>query len=395
MDLDLIKYNTEEIIPYDNLLEKLKSGKSLRVKFGADPSAPDLHLGHTVILRKLRQLQDMGHTIVFLIGDFTAMIGDPTGKSETRKPLTQDQVLSNAKTYQEQVFKILDKTKTEVVYNSSWLNQLQPSELVKLCSKYTVARMLERDDFAKRFHNEQSICVHEFLYPLFQGYDSVALNADIEIGGTDQKFNLLMGRHLQKEYGQPPQTIITMPIIEGTDGVQKMSKSLGNHIGITDPPSEMFGKLMSIPDSLTIRYFRYLTGLSQDKINVLDEGLKHNTLHPRDIKAQLAHTITADFWGDQLADKASDEFKRVFASDGIPDDIPTVRLPMTETKLVAIISGNDLATGNREAIRLIEQGAVAINGEKVTSTSYTFVPQRENELILKVGKRKFLKIVAE
>ncbi|HAR64112.1 MAG: tyrosine--tRNA ligase [Candidatus Margulisiibacteriota bacterium] len=391
MDISLIQYNTEEIIPRESLIEKLQLNRPLRIKFGADPSAPDLHLGHTVILRKLKELQKLGHEVIFLIGDFTAMIGDPTGKSETRKPLSKEQVLENAKSYQDQIFRILDREKTQVVYNSTWLRTLSAIDMVKLTSKYTVARMLERDDFEKRFKNEQSICVHEFLYPLFQGYDSVELNADIEIGGTDQKFNLLMGRHLQKEYGQNPQVIITMPILEGTDGVQKMSKSLGNHIGITESPSNIFGKIMSIPDSLIIRYYKLLTPLSPEKITELEAGLANGTQHPREVKDNLAYMITQEFCGDENAAKARDEFKRVFSNSGIPDNIPTITLPAEEIKLVAFLQEHGLVTGNREYCRLIEQGAISINGEKITRDTSSIIP--EKDLIIKVGKRKFIKII--
>lgn len=390
--LKKLDYNTAEIIPREELIEKLNSGKKLRIKFGADPSAPDLHLGHTVPLRKLKELQDMGHHIIFLIGDFTAMIGDPTGKSETRKSLSKEQVMENALSYQNQVFKILDKDKTEVVYNSSWLKKLSPEDMIKLMSNYTVARMLERDDFSKRFKNEQSICIHEFMYPLLQGHDSVALKADIELGGTDQKFNLLVGRQLQKEAGQKPQAVIMMPILEGTDGVQKMSKSLGNHIGITEPPQDIFGKVMSIPDTLIIKYYEFLTSKSTEEIQKIQKGMEDRSLNPRFVKDDLAYIITGDFCGEEAAKMARDNFKNVFSNSGIPDEIKTIKITEKEINLISTLKDNKLIASNREGINLLKQGAISINGEKLTADTKTIIIK--NEHIIKVGKRKFIKLIS-
>lgn len=355
-----------DVINVDDLKELFSSKRKLKVKWGADPSAPDLHLGHTVVLRKLKLLQDLGHEIVFLIGDFTAMIGDPTGKSKTRKELSEEEVKKNAETYQEQVFKILDRKKTTVVYNSAWLNQLKARDMVKLTAHYNVARMLERDDFNKRFHNNISISLHEFLYPLLQGYDSVALEADIEMGGTDQKFNLLVGRHLQKEYGQKPQVVLTMPILEGLDGVQKMSKSLGNHVGLTDSPNEMFGKLMSIPDSLIIRYFELITDIPENEIMNMKKQIAEDTVNPRDLKVKLAKNIVEIYHSKEDADKAEEYFITAFSQKDIPDDIPELRASDMEDTLLNIMSRTEpwSARSKKEIKRLFEQG-VFVNGEKI------------------------------
>ena len=388
---DLIKKGTVEIIPEQKLKEKLSSSKNLSIKWGADPSAPDLHLGHTVILRKLKQFQDMGHEIVFLIGDFTAMIGDPTGKSETRKPLTKEDIKKNAKTYKEQVFKILDKNKTAIVYNSSWLDKMSLRDVISLTSKHSVARMLERDDFAKRFSKEKSISIHEFLYPLLQGYDSVHLKSDVEIGGTDQKFNLLVGRQLQKDYGQEEQTIITMPILEGTDGKQKMSKSLGNHIGLMEPAKEIFGKIMSIPDESMIKYFTLLTDVSSEEISEYQNKLTCGTIHPRDLKEKLAKIITATYHSKKEAEDAAQEFKKVFSSKGIPDDIPSFKLSKEGLSLIDIMVNQNLASSKSEARRLIKQNAVSIDSQTITDETHQVAAGKE--LVLKVGKRKFLRII--
>ncbi|MFC1478090.1 tyrosine--tRNA ligase [Candidatus Margulisiibacteriota bacterium] len=376
---ETFKAGTVEIIPEADFDLAIKKGKKLKVKWGADPSAPDLHLGHTVILRKLKQLQDAGHEITFLIGDFTAMIGDPTGKSETRPALTREQVLKNAKTYQDQVFKILDRKKTKVVFNSEWLNKLSPRDIIEITSKHTVARMLERDDFSKRYNNQQPISIHEFLYPLFQGYDSVELKSDLEAGGTDQKFNFLVGRQLQEAYGQKPQMILTMPILEGLDGVQKMSKSLGNHVGITEPADQIYGKLMSIPDELMPRYYELLTDLSFDK-----------NAHPMEEKKRLAFEITKTYYDEAQAKLAAEKFATMFSKREVPEDIEEYRVPSTATSMSEVLTMTAMAPSKKEARRLIDQGAVTWDGEKVTDET---IPSKSDSHILKVGKRRIGKIV--
>jgi tyrosyl-tRNA synthetase len=381
----------EDIITDSDNIETLFNGPKKTIKWGADPSAPDLHLGHYVILNQLAQFQKMGHEIIFLIGDFTARIGDPTGKSSTRKPLTEADVETNAETYLSQVFKVLDETKTTVVYNSDWLNQLSPSEMVSLCAKYTVARMLERDDFSKRFKGNIPISIHEFLYPLLQGYDSVHLKNDIEIGGTDQKFNLLVGRHLQKESGQTPQTVLTLPILEGLDGVQKMSKSLNNHIAILDPPNEMFGKCMSIPDKLIIRYITLLTNPIDDELKTIEKKL-HDGENPRNIKLDLATTIVEKFHSSDDAQKAKENFINVFSKKAIPNDIPELKLTSeAPLNLIRFICDQKLAPSKKEARRLLEQGAISINNNRITDPNYLFEPTPDT--VIKVGKRKFLKLI--
>ncbi len=382
-----------DVINADDLKELLASNKRLKVKWGADPSAPDLHLGHTVVLRKLKIFQGLGHEIIFLIGDFTAMIGDPTGKSKTRKELSEQQVIKNAETYQDQVFKVLDREKTTVVYNSTWLSKLTAKDIVKLTAQYNVARMLERDDFNKRFSNNVSISIHEFLYPLFQGYDSVALEADIEMGGTDQKFNLLVGRHLQKEYGQKPQIVLTMPILEGLDGVQKMSKSLGNHVGLTDSPNEMFGKLMSIPDELIIKYFELLTDVSDSLIEKMKKQMKDGSVNPRDLKVILGKTIIEMYHSKEDAVKAEEYFITAFRDKDIPADIPEMNVSKVEGELtlINIMKLADMAPSNKDIKRLFEQGAVSLDGEKVSDPFYLL--ETGKEVVIKAGKRKFLKIL--
>jgi len=380
----LIKRGTLEIISEADLKKKLASGKKLKIKLGTDPSAPDLHLGHTVVLRKLREFQDLGHEIIFLIGDFTAAIGDPTGKSETRKPLTAEQITQNSATYQEQVFKILDKDKTQVVYNSSWINQLKPADIVKLLAQITVAQMLEREDFKKRYNENRSIALHEFMYPLLQGYDSVALEADVELGGTDQKFNLLVGRDLQAATGQEPQNVIIMPILEGLDGVNKMSKSLGNHVGITEPPNEMFGKLMSLPDEIMPRYYELLTDMVFDKNE-----------HPRAAKEKLAKYIIAQYHSTAEADSAAENFKNVFANNGLPDDIPArSSAEFIDMPLVKLLATAGLATSNGEAKRDIQAGAVKVNGQKASDPQLVLITEqnKNSEFVIQVGKRKFVKL---
>ncbi|MDD4526570.1 MAG: tyrosine--tRNA ligase [Candidatus Margulisbacteria bacterium] len=391
--MDAIIKGFVDVINFDDLKDLLNSKKRLKVKWGADPSAPDLHLGHTVVLRKLKILQDLGHEIIFLIGDFTAMIGDPTGKSKTRKELSEEQVIENAETYQSQVFKILDKDKTTVVYNSTWLSKLTAKDMVKLTAKYNVARMLERDDFNKRFSNNISISIHEFLYPLLQGYDSVELEADIEMGGTDQKFNLLVGRHLQKEYGQKPQVILTMPILEGLDGVQKMSKSLGNHVGLTDTPNEMFGKLMSIPDELIVRYFELLTDVCSTKIDEMKKQMKDGSVNPRDLKVNLGKTIVGMYHSKEEADKAEEYFITAFRQKDIPEDIPELCVSKIkgDLTLINILKFAEMASSNKEIKRLFEQGAVSLDGEKITDPFFEL--EKDKEVVIKSGKRNFLKIL--
>lgn len=322
--LAAIRRGTVDVLPEDELVAKLRTGQPLRVKFGADPSAPDLHLGHTVALNKLRQFQDLGHVVIFLIGDFTGMIGDPTGKSETRKPLTRDEVSANAQTYRRQVFKVLDPERTEVRFNSQWMEHMRAADMVRLCAHYTVARMLERDDFARRYQEERAIGLHEFLYPLIQGYDSVALHADVEVGGTDQRFNLLVGRELQRAYGQSPQVVVTLPLLEGTDGLTKMSKSLGNAIGIADPPEDVFGKLMSISDLMMLRYYDLLTA---EDVRALRERISSGALHPMEAKKQLARLIVARFYDDDTAQREQERFERRFQRRELPAQLPTFQWP--------------------------------------------------------------------
>ena len=369
----------------------LTNQQSLRIKWGADPSAPDLHLGHFVILNQLANFQALGHQVIFVIGDFTARIGDPTGKSATRKPLSEDDVKKNSETYLKQVFKILDKTKTTITYNSEWLNQLSPTQIIELCSKHTVARMLERDDFSKRFKGNIPIGIHEFLYPLLQGYDSVHLKNDVEIGGTDQKFNLLVGRQLQKEFGQPAQSVLTLPILEGLDGVQKMSKSLNNHIAILDAPNDMFGKCMSIPDTLIVRYFTLLLNATERDINDIQTRLD-NGENPRNLKLELASAIVERFHSTTDAAAAKDNFINVFSNKAIPTDIPEVSIiPDTTLSIIPFLCDQQLVPSKKEARRLIEQGAVSINDERVSNPNHEF--NANSNTIIKVGKRKFLKII--
>ena len=387
-----IKRGAEEILIEDELVEKLKSGKKLKIKAGFDPTAPDLHLGHTVLINKMKTFQDLGHEVIFLIGDFTGMIGDPTGKNITRKPLTRDDVLANAETYKEQVFKILDPAKTTVAFNSSWMENLGAAGMIKLAARQTVARMLERDDFKKRYAGGQSIAIHEFLYPLVQGWDSVALEADVELGGTDQRFNLLMGRELQKDEGQKPQTVLMMPLLEGTDGVQKMSKSLGNYIGITDAPNDMFGKIMSISDELMWRYYDLLSSLSIDEIADLKDKVAQGT-NPRDIKIDLAKEMIARFHSDEAATGAHDDFIKRFQKNALPDDIPDMTVTIDEDTvfITNLLKEAGLVASTSEAMRMIKQGAVKINGEeKVTDTKLEI--KKGSTAIYQVGKRKFANI---
>ena len=393
----VIKRGTVEVLIEKELEEKLaksaSTGIPLVIKAGFDPTAPDLHLGHTVLIQKLRQFQQLGHEVNFLIGDFTGMIGDPTGKSETRKVLTREDVLRNAETYKEQVFKILDPEKTKVVFNSTWLNDLGSSGMIALASKCTMARMLERDDFSKRFSNQQPIAIHEFLYPLIQGYDSVAMKADVELGGTDQKFNLLMGRELQREWGQAPQCVLTMPLLEGLDGVNKMSKSLGNYIGINEPADEIFGKIMSISDDLMLRYYELLSDMTLAEIEVLKRNLKEHSLHPMAAKKQLGREIVSRFHGAGAGDTAEENFVKRFKDNEIPEDMPQVSFAMTDgvVLLARAMTEAGLTKSNGEGRRAIDQGGVKLNGEKVSDTNLELTVS--GEYIVQIGKRRFARIV--
>jgi tyrosyl-tRNA synthetase len=392
--LKVFKENLVELISEKELIAKLeaslKKNRPLRIKYGADPSAPDLHLGHTVPLRKLRSLQDLGHTVVFIIGDFTARIGDPSGRSETRPMLTEEQVQANAKTYQEQVFRILDKKKTEVRYNSEWLGKMQPQDFLKLTAQYTVARILERDDFSKRYKAGEPIAIVELLYPLMQGHDSVEIESDIEIGGTDQKFNLLVGRELQKTDGQESQVVMTLPLIEGLDGAQKMSKSLGNHIALKDNPREMFGKVMSIPDALMERYYRYAAAFSSKEVEPILTALKSGDLHPREAKARLAERIVSLFHSEAEGVSAREEFDEIFKNKGLPDDIPVVKIHQKTIDIVSLLVMANLVTSKNEARRLMEQGGVKISHEKITDPKAVITIGAP--FVLQCGKRKFSRI---
>ncbi len=381
----------DEVLVEHELVKKLQEGRPLRIKAGFDPTAPDLHLGHTVLINKLKQFQDLGHEVLFLIGDFTGMIGDPTGKNVTRKPLTREQVLENAKTYQEQIFKILDPAKTQVMFNSTWMNAMSPADLIQLAAKHTVARMLERDDFNKRFKGGQPIAIHEFLYPLIQGYDSVAMKADVELGGTDQKFNLLVGRQLQEVFGQKPQVVMTMPILEGLDGVQKMSKSLNNYIGIADPADDMFGKLMSISDELMWRYFELLSFRPMTEINAWRLECE-NGANPRNYKVKLAQEIIERFHDAAAAEKALENFEARFQRGAIPDEMDELTLSTEGSgySIANLLKDAGLASSTSEAIRMINQGAVKISGEKVTDTKLEIAVATEN--VFQVGKRKFARV---
>ena len=381
----------DEIIPQAELEAKLAAGKTLNVKAGFDPTAPDLHLGHTVLINKLRQFQMMGHNVTFLIGDFTGLIGDPTGKSATRPPLTEDEIKANAETYQSQVFKILDADQTSVRFNSEWMSQFGAADMVKLAAQYTVARMLERDDFSKRYSNNQSIAIHEFLYPLVQGYDSVALESDIELGGTDQKFNLLVGREMQKAYGKSPQAILTVPILEGLDGVQKMSKSLGNYIGITDAPNDMFGKLMSISDDLMWRYFELLSFRPVEEVEGFQQEIADGK-NPRDIKFLLCEEIITRFHSAADAEAAKADFIQRFQKNAMPDEMGEIEIALGEGMPIAnVIKQAQLCGSTSEAMRMVDQGAVRINGERVSDKRQLIT--ETSPFVLQVGKRKFARII--
>lgn len=391
--LEIIKRGAEEILVEEELVKKLKTGKPLRIKAGFDPTAPDLHLGHTVLINKLRQFQELGHEVLFLIGDFTGMIGDPTGKSATRPPLTEKDVMENAKTYQEQVFKILDKDKTKIVFNSEWMSKFSAADMIKLAGRQTVARMLERDDFKKRYKAEQSISIHEFLYPLVQGYDSVALESDVELGGTDQKFNLLMGRELQKYYGQEPQTIVMMPLLEGLDGVNKMSKSLNNYVGITDAPGEMYNKLLSMPDSMIWRYFELLSFRSMDEIKKLKSEMEQGR-NPKEIKIELAQELIARFHDEEAAKNADKASGNIIKEGEVPDDIEEIAVQLggqEDMPISAIINQSGLATNSSQAKDMLKNGRVKVDHQVVD------MKQRlsAGEYIIQAGKKRIAKITLE
>ena len=395
--MDILLKGVEDIISPEELekrLEKsIKENRPLRVKAGFDPTAPDLHLGHTVLLQKMRQFQDLGHQVLFLIGDFTGMIGDPTGRSETRKALTPEQVAENAKTYQEQVFKVLDPEKTQVVFNSTWMNKFTPADMIRLAASYTVARMLERDDFKTRHREGIPIYIHEFFYPLIQGYDSVALEADVELGGTDQRFNLLVAREIQREYGQEPEVIMMMPILEGLDGVQKMSKSLGNYVGVTEDPNQMYGKLMSISDDLMWRYYELLSDLTPSEIQSLKNKVEWELYHPKQAKMDLAREIVARFHGEEAAKEAEAQFEKVFKAKQLPDDMPEFVVATAEDPiwLVRILTAVRYAKSSSEGVRLIQQGAVRWDGQRITDKD-TKIPCDKEEHILQVGKKRFARV---
>jgi tyrosyl-tRNA synthetase len=391
--IEYLRKGTVECIPEEELQRKLerslKTGVPLRIKAGFDPTAPDLHLGHTVLIRKMRHFQQLGHQVIFLIGDFTALIGDPSGRSATRPPLSNEQVDENAETFKRQIFKLLDPKKTELRFNSEWMSKFTPEDFLRLAAKATVAQIVERDDFKKRLASGSPITIHELLYSLVQGYDSVALRCDVELGGTDQKFNLLMARQIQREYGAAePQLIMTTPLLEGTDGVQKMSKSLGNYIGITESPREMFGKIMSISDQLMWRYYGLLTDLSSHDI----EEIKTSDRNPRDAKADVARLIVKDFHSEQAAREAGEEFDRMFRERQLPSEIPTVQRPAVSVKLAKLLADEDLAPSVSEARRLIEQGSVRVDGERITDAKFDVEPRPSAPVLLQVGKRKHLRI---
>jgi len=395
--LAFLKKGTVDLIREEDLKKKLersaKNGKPLRVKLGLDPTAPDIHVGHTVVIRKLKAFQDLGHTVIFLIGDFTGMIGDPSGKNVTRPPLSREEINANAETYKRQMFKLLDPEKTELRFNGEWMDKFTSADFVKLCAKTTVRQILERDDFTKRMAEEKPISLHELLYPLVQGYDSVALDADVELGGTDQKFNLLMGRNLQREFSQEPQVILTTPLLEGLDGVNKMSKSLGNYIGIEEPANEMFGKVMSISDDLMWKYYELLTDLSVAEIDALRSKCESGNENPRNVKVNLAKSIISDFHSQEEANAAEDEFNRLFVQKEIPDEVDEKQISAGTYKLADLLAETGLAASKGEARRLIEQGGVKINGEKASSATAE-VQISSDAKLFQVGKRKFLNIIA-
>jgi tyrosyl-tRNA synthetase len=394
--MEAIRRGAIEIIVEKELLRKIEVSYEkrtpLRIKAGFDPTAPDIHLGHTVLLEKMRQFQELGHDVIFLIGDFTGLIGDPSGKSETRKPLTREEVLDNASTYKEQIFKILDREKTIIDFNSRWMSSMTVEDLIRLTSRYTVARMLERDDFRQRFTCQSPISIHEFIYPLIQGYDSVMLRADVELGGTDQKFNLLVGRELQKEYGQAPQCLVLMPLLEGLDGVKKMSKSLGNYIGVTDPPKEMYGKVMSVSDEVMLRYYELLSHISVERQKSLPRQIQTGALHPKKAKEDLAFEIVERYWGKKAASSAKEEFENIFKEKGMPEDIETFAYEWEEEDVWVpkLLRASGAVPSTSEALRLIKQGGLTVNGDKADD------PDRKlprGNYLFKVGKRRFVRII--
>lgn len=397
--LEILKQGVSDLISVEDLKEKLKEAEKenrpLRVKLGLDPTAPDIHLGHTVVLKKLKQFQDLGHEVYLIIGDFTGRIGDPSGKSKTRQQLTKEEIKENARTYEKQFSKILDEDKTKLVFNSSWLGEMDFEDVIKLSSKYTVARMLERDDFQKRYEANKPISIHEFFYPLMQGYDSIAIEADVELGGTDQRFNLLVGRNLQKEYGQKPQVLVMMPILEGLDGTEKMSKSLDNYIGIEDKPSEMYGKVMSIPDDLIVRYYELVTNVDIDKVRQIKEDIEVNNVNPMQYKKDLAYTIVKEYHDKARAKEAAREFENVFSKGGLPEDIPEVEISQAELEdgklwIVKIVAATGLVDSNSEARRLIKQGAVRINDKKYEKINLDL--KVEDGMIVQIGKRRYARL---
>lgn len=394
--LELIKFGTVDLVSEADLLKKLeksyKEKKPLKIKAGFDPSRPDLHLGHTVLMNKMKQFQDFGHHVVFLIGDFTALIGDPTGKNQTRPPLTPDEIKENSRTYASQVFKILDEAKTEVAYNNAWFSKFSAADFIRLSSQYTVARMLERDDFEKRYKSNQPISVHEFLYPLVQGYDSVALKSDVELGGTDQKFNLLVGRDMQKAYGQEPQCIITVPILEGTDGVHKMSKSLDNYIGVEDSPKDIFGKVMSISDVMMFRYWQLLTDIKPHELEQKQKDIETGALHPKKFKEELAYFFVKRFYSEAVAKQSYEEFQRVFAQGGLPDDIPEKTYAQGEIWVCKFLADLEMVASSSEARRMIQGRAVEVDGSKIEDEKLKLNLKSGSEFLVKVGKKKFLNV---
>lgn len=398
--LEYLRRGAVEIITEEEALQKFeksrRTGEPLSVKVGFDPTAPDLHLGHAVLLRKMKHFQELGHRVIFLIGDFTASIGDPTGRSKTRPPLSREEIEANAETFKAQVFKILDRERTVVDFNSRWLGRLSSSEWIRLCSRYTVARMLERDDFARRLQANQPIAVHELLYPLAQAYDSVALRADFEFGGTDQKFNLLVGRDIMREYGLEPQVILTTPLLEGTDGVEKMSKSLGNYIGFTDPPEDMFGKVMSISDALMLRYWELLTDIPLEELERMRATIAAGVLHPMEAKAGLAERLVRDFHGAEAARRARDRFERVHRQGELPEEMPVLRLERASVPaaLVDVVVAAGLAPSKSEARRLVRAGGISVDGAKVTDVTAA-VPAGKSEFVLRCGRLKFCRVRLE
>ncbi|MGD2294634.1 MAG: tyrosine--tRNA ligase [Candidatus Aminicenantes bacterium] len=396
---EYLKKGSVEIIQEDELKTKLarslKENKPLKVKAGFDPTAPDIHVGHTVLIRKMKHFQDLGHDVIFLIGDFTGLIGDPSGQSATRPPMTREQINKNADTYKEQIFKILDPEKTIIDFNSRWLGRLTSFDIINLTAKYTVARILERDDFSDRLRNGQPISTHELLYPLMQAYDSVALEADVELGGTDQKFNLLVGRDIQREYNQEPQIVLTMPLLEGLDGAEKMSKSLNNYIGITEPPGEIFGKVMSVSDPLMFRYYELLTDVPLSRIDEWKKEIQEARRNPKDLKAELARMIVSDFWGKEEALTAAQEFDRVFKQKEQPDEMEEVALAGSKMPLIDVLVGRNILASRGEAKRLIRQGGVYLDGQRVEDIGLRLDMTQKDSIVLKIGKRKFFKLVTE